>query len=154
MTFRYSIPHMVMVNSFVVSLDIPVMINILYEMIKILCEKMLDAIYLYWFHNDTLAENNSLIGHSNEPLNKCIEFRHISCQVIYFSLNTILITVRHFFSYYIFFLYSASLCFSSSGRFLYRSRPYCRFFSFPSFERLYIFYELFFVVFLCYFDNN
>ena len=56
-----------MVNSFVFSLDIPVMINILYEMIKILHEKMLNAIYLYWFHNDTLAENNSLNGHSNEP---------------------------------------------------------------------------------------
>ena len=56
-----------MVNSFVFSLDIPVMINILYEMIKILHEKMLNAIYLYWFHNDTLAENNSLNGHSNQP---------------------------------------------------------------------------------------
>ena len=30
-------------------------------------EKMLNAIYLYLFHNDTLAENNSLNGHSNEP---------------------------------------------------------------------------------------
>ena len=36
-----------------VSLKIPVMINVLYEMIKILHEKMLNAIYLYWFHNDT-----------------------------------------------------------------------------------------------------
>ena len=36
-------------------LDIPVMINILYEMIRILLEKMLNAVYLYWFHNDTLA---------------------------------------------------------------------------------------------------
>ena len=34
-------------------------------MIYILHEKMLNAIYLY--HNDTLAENNSLNGHSNEP---------------------------------------------------------------------------------------
>ena len=30
-----------------VSLKIPVMINVLYEMIKILYEKMLNAIYLY-----------------------------------------------------------------------------------------------------------
>ena len=29
------------------------MINMLYEMIKILHEKMLNAIYLYWFHNNT-----------------------------------------------------------------------------------------------------
>ena len=36
------------------------MINILYKMIKILHEKMLNAIYLYWFHNDKLAESNSL----------------------------------------------------------------------------------------------
>ena len=36
-------------------------------MIKILHEKMLNAIYLYWFHNDALAGNNSLNGHSNEP---------------------------------------------------------------------------------------
>ena len=56
-----------MVDSLLLSLNIPVMINILYEMIKIMHEKMLNAIYLYWFHNDTLAENNSLNGHSNEP---------------------------------------------------------------------------------------
>ena len=56
-----------MVNSFVLSLDIPVMINILYEMIEILHEKMLNVIYLHWFHNDTLAENNLLNGHSNQP---------------------------------------------------------------------------------------
>ena len=43
------------------------MINILYERIKILHEKMLNAIYLYWLHNDALAENNSLNGHSNKP---------------------------------------------------------------------------------------
>ena len=46
-----------MANLFVFSLDIPVMTNILYEMIKILHEKMLTLIYLYWFHNDTLAED-------------------------------------------------------------------------------------------------
>ena len=44
------------------------MINVLYKMMKILHEKMLNAIYLYWFHNDTLAGNNSLNGHSNGPL--------------------------------------------------------------------------------------
>ena len=43
------------------------MITILYEMIKILHEKNLNAIHLYLFHNDALAENNSLNGHSNEP---------------------------------------------------------------------------------------
>ena len=43
------------------------MIIILYEMIKILHEKMLNAIYLYWFHNDTLAENKSLNGYSKKP---------------------------------------------------------------------------------------
>ena len=43
------------------------MINILYELIKILGEKMLNAIYLYCFHNDALVENNSLNGHSNKP---------------------------------------------------------------------------------------
>ena len=36
-----------MVNPFIVSLDIPVIISILYEMIKILHEKMLNAIYLH-----------------------------------------------------------------------------------------------------------
>ena len=36
-------------------------------MIKILHEKMLNGGYLCWFHNNTLAENNSLNGHSNEP---------------------------------------------------------------------------------------
>ena len=55
-----------MVNTFVFSLDIPVATNILYEMIKILHENMLNAIYLYWFYNDPSAENNSLNGHSNE----------------------------------------------------------------------------------------
>ena len=30
---------------------------------------MLNGIYLnpYWFHNDTLVENNLLHGHSNKP---------------------------------------------------------------------------------------
>ena len=46
---------------------VDVMINILYAIIKILHEKMLNAIYLYWFHNDVSEENNSLNGHSSEP---------------------------------------------------------------------------------------
>ena len=54
-----------MVNSFVFSLDTPAIINVLYETIKILHERMLNAIYLYWLHNDKWAENNSLNGHSN-----------------------------------------------------------------------------------------
>ena len=45
MTFRHNIAYMV--NSFVSSLDITVMIHILYEIIKILQEKMLNAIYMY-----------------------------------------------------------------------------------------------------------
>ena len=63
-TFRHNIPYMV--NYFVFSLDIPLIINILYKMITILHETMLNAIYLYWFHSDALAENNSLNDHSNE----------------------------------------------------------------------------------------
>ena len=65
MTFRHNIAYIF--NSFVFSLDIPVIINILYETIKIVNEKMLNAIYLYSFHNDTSEENNSLNGRSNEP---------------------------------------------------------------------------------------
>ena len=29
--------------------------------------KMLNAINLYWSHNDALERNNSLNGHSNDP---------------------------------------------------------------------------------------
>ena len=47
-----------MVNLFVVSLDINVMINILQEIINIFHDKMLKAISLYWFHSEV---------HSNEP---------------------------------------------------------------------------------------
>ena len=56
-----------MVNLFDFALDIPVIIKILNEVITILHEKMLNAIYMYWFHDDTLAENNSLNGLSKEP---------------------------------------------------------------------------------------
>ena len=62
--YQPNIPYMV--NSFVFSSDISVTINILYEMIKVLHEIMLNAIYLYWFHNDTSGENNALNGHSNQ----------------------------------------------------------------------------------------
>ena len=55
-------------NAFVSSWDIPVMITILREIIKILHEKMLNVIYLYWFHTDTSEKNKSLTDHSNEPL--------------------------------------------------------------------------------------
>ena len=56
-----------MVNSFAFSLYSIVMINILVEIIKILHEKMLKAITLYWFHNDASEKNNSLNDRSNEP---------------------------------------------------------------------------------------
>ena len=49
----------------VTSLDILVMINITCKMIEILHDKMLIAIYLHCFHNDTIGGNNSLNGHSN-----------------------------------------------------------------------------------------
>ena len=42
------------------------MINFLCGMIKIMGEKMLNTIFLYWFYNGSLAENNSLDGYSNE----------------------------------------------------------------------------------------
>ena len=64
MTFRHNIAYMV--SLFVSSLDINVIIHILYEIIKILHEKMLNAIYMYWFHSDTSAKNNSLNAHSDE----------------------------------------------------------------------------------------
>ena len=56
-----------MVNSFAFSLYSIVMVNILVEIIKILHEKMLKAITLYWFHNDASEKNNSLNDRSNEP---------------------------------------------------------------------------------------
>ena len=68
-----------MVNLFVLALDIPVIINILYEMIKILHNKILNAIYLNQFHNDTSDENNSLWSFQ-QTLHKRIEARHISQQ--------------------------------------------------------------------------
>ena len=56
-----------MVNSFAVSLEFTVTINILKEIRKILHEKMLKVINLYWFHNDVSEKTNSLNGHPNEP---------------------------------------------------------------------------------------
>ena len=71
------------INSFIFSLDIPLMINILYEMIKILHDNMLSAIYLYRFHNDVSEENNSLNAtwSFQRTLNKWTVVRHISCQI-------------------------------------------------------------------------
>ena len=56
-----------MVDSFVGSLDITVMINILLWIIKIMHKQMLKTINLYWFHNDASERNNSLNGHSKKP---------------------------------------------------------------------------------------
>ena len=44
------------------------MINVLIEIIKIIHEKMLKAIHLYSFHNDTTSDkNNSLNDLSKQP---------------------------------------------------------------------------------------
>ena len=56
-----------MVNSFFVSWDITIMINILQKIINVLLEEKWRAINLYWFHNDASEKNNLLNGHSNEP---------------------------------------------------------------------------------------
>ena len=42
------------------------MINILQKIMKILHEKILKVINLYWFHNDAREKNNLLNGHSNK----------------------------------------------------------------------------------------
>ena len=52
-----------MVNSFVVALDIAVIINILQEIIKIFHEEILKALNLYWSQKDASKKNNSLNGH-------------------------------------------------------------------------------------------
>ena len=62
-----------MVNSFVFSLDIPVIINILYEMIKIVHEKILNAKWSF-----------------QRTLNKWIEVRHIASQIKSFWLHLII----------------------------------------------------------------
>ena len=61
--YRHDIAYKV--NSFVLSLNIPVTINILNEIIKILHDKMPNGIYWYWFYNGALEKNNSQNGHSN-----------------------------------------------------------------------------------------
>ena len=56
-----------MVNLFVVTLDITVVINISQEIIKALDEKMLKALSLYVFHKYTSKKHNSLNDHFNLP---------------------------------------------------------------------------------------
>ena len=63
--WRYIVAYMV--NLFVVSLDMTAMINILQEMMKILQEKMLKVINLYWLLNDATEKTNSLNDHPKEP---------------------------------------------------------------------------------------
>ena len=65
--WRFDIISQYMVNSFVVSLDIAIMVNILQEINNILHEKVLKAINLYWFHNNASEKNKSLNGHSSKP---------------------------------------------------------------------------------------
>ena len=36
-------------------------------MIKILLEKLINVMYLDWFHNDASEKNNSLNGYCKEP---------------------------------------------------------------------------------------
>ena len=79
-----------MVNSFIFWLDIPVMINMFNEVITILLEKMLNAIDLYWFHNDILKENKSLSGNLNKLIKSC----QISCQIKSSRLEWMLIWNR------------------------------------------------------------
>ena len=55
-----------MANSFAISLDITVMINILQEII--------------WFHNDALEKNSLLNGHFQRTSNIWIKVRHTFCQ--------------------------------------------------------------------------
>ena len=56
-----------MVNSFVFSLDITVIFNIVQRLIKILDKEILKVINLYWSHNGTSEKNSSLNDHLNEP---------------------------------------------------------------------------------------
>ena len=55
------------VNSFCFSLDIPVLISILQEKIKILLQKMLKGTHLYWLCNDASEKNNSLTDRFKKP---------------------------------------------------------------------------------------
>ena len=55
-----------MFYSFVASLDIAVMINILQQINRILQEKVLKAMILYEFHKNASQKNNSLNDHSGK----------------------------------------------------------------------------------------
>ena len=63
------------------------------------------------------------------------------------NYNTFLQLQKGIFSHFIFFLFSKSFCFSSSGKFLYCLQPYCLCFFF-------FFDKPFSEVFLYYFDNT
>ena len=71
-----------MVILFVVSLETPAMITILYETIKVLQKKILTAIkdirqlamYFHWFHNDTSKKNDLLNDNSNKPSKNGLRF--------------------------------------------------------------------------------
>ena len=82
MTFRHNFAYLI--NSFVVchlSLDITVMINILWKIIKIMHKKMLKAINFYWFENNTSERNNFTKWLFQRTSNKWIEVCHTSCQI-------------------------------------------------------------------------
>ena len=55
------------VNSFCFSLNIPVLISILQEKIKILLQKMLKGTHLSWLCNDASEKNNSLNDRFKKP---------------------------------------------------------------------------------------
>ena len=56
-----------MVNLYANSLNITLMINVLQGLLKIKHSKMLQAINLYWFHNNASEKNKSINSYSNEP---------------------------------------------------------------------------------------
>ena len=56
-----------MVNLYADSLNITLMINVLQGLLKIKHAKMLQAINLYWFHNNVSEKNKSINSYSNEP---------------------------------------------------------------------------------------
>ena len=60
MTFRHNFEYTV--NSFVVSVNAIVMINIC-----LMHEEILKTINMYWFLNNASERNNPLNGNSNEP---------------------------------------------------------------------------------------
>ena len=68
MTFQHYFTYIISSTGF--SLNITIMINILQE-IKILHDKILKAINLYWFHNDPSEKNNLLNDRSNDRPTSC-----------------------------------------------------------------------------------